>query len=81
MKDESYWKLADCYEQLNKNGKPYIPKNQFIPLTVDTIAENDKDYDETIADLGLFNYGPELSNKIPDVCIDWAKHLCKKERI
>lgn len=80
MEDKEFWNIADEYEELNEDDQPYIPRNQWRALAIDICETNNRDYDESLADLSLFSYGKKLSDDIPAVCLRVVEKLCKKEK-
>jgi hypothetical protein len=48
-------------------------------LAIDICETNNRDYDESLADLSSFRYGKKLSEEIPTVCLKVVEKLCKKE--
>lgn len=79
MTEREFWNIADEYEELNEDDQPYIPRGRWKELAIDIVETNNKDYDESLADLALFNYGKKLSDDIPVVCLRVVEKLCKKE--
>lgn len=79
MIDKEFWNIADEYEELNEDYQPYVPRGKWKELAIDIVETNDKDYDESLADLASFSYGKKLSDDIPAVCLRVVEKLCKKE--
>ena len=79
MTDQEFWNIADEYEESNEDGQSYVPRDQWKTLAIDICETNNKDYDESLADLTLFRYGKKLSEEIPAVCLRVVERLCRKE--
>jgi len=79
MTDQEFWNIADEYEESNKDGQSYVPRDQWKTLAIDICETNNRDYDESLADLSLFRYGKKLSEDIPEVCLKVVEKLCRKE--
>lgn len=80
MTDQELWSIADEYEELNEDDQSYVPRGQWRALAIDICETNNRDYDESLADLSLFRYGKKLSEEIPEACLREVKKLCKKEK-
>lgn len=79
MTDQEFWNIADEYEESNEDGQSYVPRDQWKALATDICETNNRDYDESLADLSLFRYGKKLSEDIPEVCLKVVERLCRKE--
>ena len=79
MTDQEFWDIADEYEKLNEDDQSYVPRDQWKALAIDICETNNRDYDESLADLTLFRYGKKLSEDIPAVCLKVVERLCRKE--
>ncbi len=83
MTDQEFWNIADEYEELKEDEEciygSYVPRKNWKALAIDVCETNNRDYNESLADLTLFRYGKTLSEKIPEVCLREVEKLCKKE--
>jgi hypothetical protein len=79
MTDQEFWSIADEYEECDEDGQSYVPRDQWRALAIDICETNNRDYDESLADLSSFSYGKKLSEEIPAVCLKVVEKLCKKE--
>lgn len=83
MTNKEFWGIADEYEELKEDEEyiygSYVPRKNWKALATDVCEANNRDYDESLADLTLFRYGKTLSDKIPEVCLKVVEKLCRKE--
>lgn len=76
MTDKQFWDIADTYEEFDEETmQSFIPEENYKALVEDIVSANNKNYDECIADLGLFNFGDDEG--IPEYCVTLCKELCK----
>ena len=79
MTDREYWIIADEYEEINKDENSYVPRQNWRALAIDICETNNRDYNQSLADLKLFRYGRKLSEEIPQVCLKTVEKLCRKK--
>lgn len=83
MTDKEFWCIADAYEELKEDKDciygSYVPRQSWKALATDICETNNRDYNESLADLTLFRYGRKLSEEIPQVCLKVVERLCRKE--
>ena len=61
MTDKQFWDIADAYEAEDKEGQPYVPAKDIKKLVQSIFETNNHDYDESLADLSLFQFKVDSS--------------------
>ena len=61
MTDEQFWDIADTYEAEDREGQPYVPAKDIKKLVRSIYEANNYDYDESLADLSLFEFKVDSS--------------------
>ena len=61
MRNETFWDLADFYEEMDKDGQPRVPAKDVDELAIEVWRHNrnSKNHtrrEESVADMGLFQY-------------------------
>ena len=56
MTDKQFWDIADMYESQDKDGQSYVAAKDIKNLVRAIFETNNHDYDESLADLSLFQF-------------------------
>ena len=61
MTDKQFWDIADMYESQDKDGQSYVAAKDIKKLVRSIYETNNYDYDESLADLSLFQFKVDSS--------------------
>lgn len=61
MTDKQFWDIADMYESQDKDGQSYVSAKDIKKLVRVVFETNNHDYDESLADLSLFQFKVDSS--------------------
>lgn len=64
MDDKKFWDIADMYEEADKEGQSYVPAKDIKKLVRDVFEANNHDYDESLADISLFQFKVDSNRAI-----------------